>query len=311
MTRLRADFLLLMAAMIWGTAFVAQKTSVASVPALQFVAGRFLLSALLLAPLARREAVTVSVRLRRRDVALAVAIGLVLFAGAVTQQIGLKTTSVTNAGFITSLYIAFVPFVARLVNGTKLRPSVLGAVAISLGGAWLLANHGEAGSLTVGDLLTLGAAALFALHITLVSKFSMSCHRPYFLSFAQNCITMVVAGGMMGLFEPINWPAIRGAAPAIAYAGLISGGIGYTLQIVGQRHTPAAEAALIMSMESVFAALAATLLLGERLPFLGAVGCGLILCGVVLVEIGPALPWRRGRRGSPVSISPLGEVPFD
>jgi len=311
MTRLRADFLLLMAALIWGTAFVAQKTSVASVPALQFVAGRFLLSALLLAPLARREAVTAGVRLRRHDVKLALLIGFVLLAGAVIQQVGLKTTSVTNAGFITSLYIAFVPFVARVVSGTKLRPSVLGAVAISLAGAWLLANHGQAERLTIGDLLTMGAAGLFALHIVLVSKFSMSCHRPYFLSFMQTAVTASAAALMVAPFEPVNWSAIREAFPAIAYAGLVSGGIGYTLQIVGQRHTPAAEAALIMSLESVFAALAAAVLLGERLPFLGAVGCGLILFGVVMVEIGPALPWRRSKSAAAVSISPLGEVPFD
>src|SRR5271154_4148755 len=112
MTRLRADFLLLAAALIWGTAFIAQKVGNGAIGPFLFVAGRFVLSALLLAPLAAREA-RGAAKLRPRDWMLASGIGATLFAGAATQQVGLKMTTVTDAGFITALYIAFVPFVAR------------------------------------------------------------------------------------------------------------------------------------------------------------------------------------------------------
>ena len=310
MTRLRADFLLLTAALIWGTAFIAQKIGSGAIGPFLFVAGRFVLSALLLAPLAAREA-RGDARLRRRDWLLAGGIGATLFAGATAQQVGLKMTTVTNAGFITSLYIAFVPFVARAIIRTKVRPLVLIAVAVSLLGAWLLADHGETARLSAGDFLVLGSAGLFALHIVLVSIFQKAVHRPFFLSFAQYAVVAVVAGTVGLGTEPLNWQAVRAALPTIAYAGLLSGGVGYTLQIVAQRYTPATEAALIMSLESVFAAIAAAILLGERLTLPAALGCGLILLGVVMVEIIPILPRRGGERDSIDNLPPIGTVPLD
>jgi drug/metabolite transporter (DMT)-like permease len=310
MTRLRADLLLLLAALIWGTAFVAQKEGNGAVGPLTFVAGRFLLSALLLAPLAWRESER-SQKLGRGDWLLAGAIGACMFSGSALQQIGLNTTSVTNAGFITALYLAFVPLAGWLIVRTKVTNLVLAACAVSLAGAWLLARHGHMGGggqpadLALGDLLVLGSAALFALHIVLVSIFLKRAGRPFFLCVAQYAVCAGLGAILAGLFEPLRWAAAQAALPSIAYTGILSGGIGFTLQIVAQRHTPATEAALIMSMESVFAAIAAALLLGERLTMLGTVGCLMILAGVVMVEALPALP--RGRRPA----SPLGEVPVD
>jgi drug/metabolite transporter (DMT)-like permease len=308
MTRLRADLLLLTAALIWGTAFVAQKVGNGFIGPYMFIAGRFVLSALLLAPFAAREARSAR-KLRRRDWLLAVGIGVTLFAGATMQQVGLKMTTVTNAGFITALYIAFVPFVAWAIIRTAVRPLVLVAVAVSLLGAWLLADHGVATRLSAGDFLVLGSAGLFALHIVLVSIFQKAVHRPLFLSFAQYTVVALIAGAVGFGVEPLSWQALRDALPTIAYAGLLSGGVGYTLQIVAQRYTPATEAALIMSLESVFAAVAAAVLLGERLTLLAALGCGLILLGVVLVEIVPILPRRAGERAD--NLPPIGTVPLD
>lgn len=308
MTRLRADFLLLTAALIWGTAFIAQKIGNGFIGPYMFIAGRFLLSALLLAPLALREARQAE-KLRRRDWLLAGAIGVTLFAGATAQQIGLRLTTVTNAGFITALYIAFVPFVAWIIVRTAVRPLVLVAVAVSLLGAWLLADHGATTRLSLGDFLVLGSAGLFALHIVLVSIFLKAAHRPLFLSFAQYAVVALIAGAIGSAVEPISWQAVRAALPSIAYAGLLSGGVGYTLQIVAQRYTPATEAALIMSLESVFAAIAAAILLGERLTALATVGCGLIMLGVVLVEVIPILPRRGGERAD--NLPPIGTVPLD
>lgn len=309
MSRLRADLLLLLAALIWGTAFVAQKAGLGGIGPFPFIAGRFFMSALLLSPLVAREA-RGGVKLRRRDWLLAAAIGTVLCAGASLQQLGIMTTTVTNAGFITALYIAFVPFVAWLVLRTRVRPMVLIAVAISLLGAWLLAGHGETAHLALGDFLILASAFLFSLHIVLLSLFMKSAERPYFLAFAQYAVTASIAA-MIGLAtEPADWRAVQQALPAILYTGLVSGGIGFTLQIVAQRYTPATEAALIMSLESVFAAVAAALYLGERLTVPATLGCALILLGVVMIEVIPI--WSRRRPGVAMAEDPpIGTVPLD
>jgi drug/metabolite transporter (DMT)-like permease len=308
MTRLRADLLLLTAALIWGTAFVAQKFGNAIIGPYLFLTGRFLMSTVLLAPFAAREA-RGAIRLQRRDWLLAIGIGATLCAGAATQQVGLMLTTVTNAGFITALYIAFVPFVAWAIIRTAVRPLVLIAVAVSLLGAWLLTDHGAATRLSLGDFLVLGSAGLFALHIVLVSIFQKMAHRPFFLSFMQYAIVTVIAGAIGFSVEPLNWQMAWDALPSVAYAGILSGGVGYTLQIVAQRYTPATEAALIMSLESVFAAIAAAILLGERLTLLATVGCGLIMLGVIMVEVIPILPRRGAQRAD--NLPPIGTVPLD
>ncbi|HEX4505936.1 MAG TPA: DMT family transporter [Alphaproteobacteria bacterium] len=307
MTRFRADFLLLLTALIWGTAFVAQKVGNGVIGPFIFIAGRFVLSALLVAPFAVKEAGSAA-PMRRRDIALAVGIGVTLFAGAAGQQVGLVMTTVTNAGFITALYIAFVPFVGWAIMRTSVRPLVLVAVVVSLTGAWLLTDNGVT-ALSAGDFMVAGSALLFALHIVLVGLFQKSAHRPFFLSFTQYAVTALIAGAVGLAAEPVGWQSLRAALPTIAYAGILSGGVGYTLQIVAQRYTPATEAALIMSLESVFAAVAAAILLGERLTVLAALGCGLIMLGVVLVEIVPLLPRRAGERGD--DLPPIGTVPLD
>jgi drug/metabolite transporter (DMT)-like permease len=306
MTRIKADLLLLLAAVIWGSAFVAQKAGLGTIGPFAFVGGRFALSALLLLPLVYREA-RGAPRLSLRDWSIAAGIGAALCAGATLQQVGLATTTVTNAGFITSLYIAFVPFVAWLIMRTRLRPTVLLAVVVSLLGAWLLAGHGQAAHLTAGDLLVLVSAILYALHIVLLSLFMKSMHRPFFLACGQFAATAVIAGAIGFATEPVDWRAAQTALPAMLYTGLLSGGVGYTLQVVAQRYTPATEAALIMSLESVFAAAAGALWLGDRLTLPATLGCGLILFGVVMIEVIPIL----SRRGADSADPPIGTVPLD
>jgi drug/metabolite transporter (DMT)-like permease len=137
--------------------------------------------------------------------------------------------------------------------------------------------------------LVVGADLCWAVAIVVISMFLQRTHRPFFLSFVQYGVTAVLGLAAGLLFEPVAVPGIVSATPAILYAGLLSGGVAYTLQIVAQKHTPAAEAALIMSLESVFAALAGAVLLRERLAPLATLGCALILLGVVVVEVGPAL----------------------
>jgi drug/metabolite transporter (DMT)-like permease len=289
MNRLRADLLLLLTAFIWGTAFIAQKDANQSMGPILFVGSRFLLSALALIPLVIYEARRNPTALSRRDWLQALLVGLCLFAGASLQQVGLETTSATNGGFLTALYVVVVPFMVWGMMRRRPRLLVVIACAVSIWGAWLLTDDGSARHWSKGDLLVVLADFAWALAITVIGDFLERTQRPLFLSFAQYAITAVLGLAAGLLFEPVSLPGIGTAMPAILYAGLLSGGVAYTLQIVAQKHTPPAEAALIMSLESVFAALAGAVMLHERLTLVAACGCGLILLGVVLVEAGPAL----------------------
>lgn len=290
MKRLHADFLLLIAAFIWGTTFVFQKEAAPLVPPVFFVGFRFFLSAVALMPLALRE-MRRQAAFKPHDLILAGLVGLCLFAATTLQQAGMSTTTATNGGFLTAVYVALVPFASRFILGTKLRPYLLLACGVSLLGAWLLATDGRAFNWAKGDILVLASAVAWALHITLVGKFLSRHNRPFLLSFIQYLVTgaLGLAGGWA--FEPVTAGGVNQAMFYILFAGLGSGAVAFTLQIIGQRAAPSSEAALIMSMESVFAALAGAVLLHEQLTTLGTAGCALILLGVVMAEASPF--WRR------------------
>lgn len=289
MNRLRADLLLLLTAFIWGTAFIAQKDANLSMPPVTFVGARFLISALALLPFMLYERRRETRPLTRTDWLQAVVIGLCLCTGSSLQQVGLVTTSATNGGFLTALYVVIVPFMVWGVSGQKPRGLVLAACLVSIYGAWLLADNGEARHWSSGDLLVVAADFAWALAITVIAVFLQRTHRPFFLSFAQYTITAALALAAGLWFEPVAWSGVVTATPSILYAGILSGGLAFTLSVLAQKHTPPAEAALIMCLESVFAALAGAVMLHERLTVPAAIGCGLILLGVVMVEVGPAL----------------------
>ncbi|RBP09109.1 EamA-like transporter family protein [Roseiarcus fermentans] len=289
MTRLEADALLLAAAIVWGVTFVVQK-DIGALPPMAFVAARFVVSALALAPLAlfegRRASRPVSASARR----LAAVIGLMLFLGASLQQVGIATTSATNAGFLTACYVVLTPFVVWALSRTRPRAIVLLASAVSLAGAWLLATGGGPGAPpTAGDGIVLLSDLAWATGIALTPLYLARTERPLTLAFTQYALCAALAAAASLAFETAPPAAFVAAAPEILFAGLVSGALGYTLAIFGQRHTPPAEAALILSLESVFAALAGALWLGERLTPAAAAGCGLILLGALAAEAAPAL----------------------
>ena len=289
MNRLRADLLLLLTAFIWGTAFIAQKDANQSMGPILFVGSRFLLSALALIPLVLYETRRNSTPLSRRDWLQALLVGLCLFAGASLQQVGLVTTSATNGGFLTALYVVIVPFMVWGMMRRRPRLLVVVACAVSIWGAWLLTDDGSARHWSRGDVLVVLADFAWALAITVIADFMQRTHRPFFLSLAQYCITAVLGLGIGLIFEDQSLTGINAALPSILYAGLLSGGVAYTLGIVAQKYTPPSEAALIMCLESVFAALAGAVMLHERLTLTAGAGCVLILLGVVMVEVGPIL----------------------
>jgi drug/metabolite transporter (DMT)-like permease len=290
MRRIHADLLLLLVALIWGTAFIAQKHANESLGPVSFVGMRFLLSCFSVAPLAYYERKRDDCApLTGRDWGLAGLIGLCLFVGASLQQIGLVTTTATNGGFLTALYVIFVPLIVWAVNGNRPRAVVFVASLVSIAGAWLLTEKGQFQRWASGDTLVLIADFAWAAGISLVPVFLSRADRPFFLSFTQYGLAAIfgLAGGLG--FESFSSEGLASALPAILYAGFCSGGIAYTLQIVAQKHTPPAEAAMIMSLESVFAALAGAILLSERLTGWASLGCALLLSSVIFVEAGPAL----------------------
>ena len=284
--RVRADLMLLLAAIIWGTAFIAQKYGNDAMPPLLFVGVRFLIAAVLMAPFAYRET-RKAPPLIKSNYRMSVIIGLLLFTGCALQQIGLVSTTATNAGFLTSLYVVFVPFVAWLLSRTPLSPIIMIASGLSVAGAWLLSGFGAAQPFSHGDLIIIIADIAWAAHIVVAGKSNTSSTRPYFISCIQYAITGLLALTFGLIFEPFSWSGVKTALPALLYAGGISSAIAFTLQIHALRHTPAAEGSLIMSLEGVFAAIAGVVLLNEWLTPTATLGCALILLGIVLVEIIP------------------------
>ena len=280
MSRLSADGLLLFTAFLWGVTFVAQKYATATMPALAFVAARFAVSAAALAPFALWEFRRKPHAPSRDEWRLALVIGLTLFFGTTLQQAGIETTSATNAGFLTACYVVLTPFVVWALTGARPRAIVVGAGFVSLVGAWLLASGGGLGPPNVGDALVLLADFAWATGIALTPIFLARSGRPLLLAFVQYAVCAGLAALCFGLARidaawRDSWRLRRrSCSPAI-----VSGAIAYTIQIFAQAHTPPAEAALILALEGVFAALAGALLLDERLTAIGAFGCVLILAG--------------------------------
>ncbi len=293
MTRLRADALLLLIAVIWGTAFVFQKAGNADMTPLWFVAVRFAISATALAGPALVERRRATQPLSRASLGIAAALGACLAVGACLQQTALVTATATNAGFLTALYVVLVPFTSWLLTRQRIRRTIVLASLMAVAGAYLLGAHGALASWTVGDTLLIVSDIAWAFAISLASIFMMRANRPYFMAFVQFAITAVVGLVAALVLEGTTVPNPLPALAALFYTAILSGAIAYTLQLVAQRHTTAPEAALIMSLESVFAAVAAAIWFGERLTPLGVLGCVLILLAVVAVEVGPLVLGKR------------------
>lgn len=292
MSRLQANLVLLVAALIWGSAFVAQSTAMESMGPLLFTGLRFVIAAACVAPFAlvetRRHA---GAPIARGQSGLFLVVGLIFFMGIALQQVGLVVTSVTNAGFLTGLYVVMVPALGLIVFRDKPHPIAWPAAAASLGGIYLLGG-GSLEGLNWGDGLIIVCAVFWALHVLFVGRVGMASGRPLTLSFVQFSIVGALAFAIGLVFEDLSLAAMKGAAFELFYTGVLSGGLAFTLQVIGQRWTKASDAAIILSAEALFAALCGAVFLGERLTPMGLVGCALIFGAIVAVQIVPML----GRR---------------
>ncbi len=285
MTRLQADSLLLLVALIWGSAFVAQSLGMASIGPYAFTGARFLLGALVVLPLAWRER-RHAPPLQKRDLGMILGLGGLLFMGAAFQQIGIAATTVTNAGFLTALYVPLVPLLMRPVQRETPHWSIWPASLACLIGTWLLTGAGRV-DINVGDLWVIASALFWALHVLYIGRVADRLAAPFTVACGQ-FVVVGIAGLIAALaLEPLSLAPFRAAGGAILYTGLLSVGIAFTGQVVGQRHTPPADAAIILSSETVFAAVFGAWLLDERLSTAAVAGCALILVSVLAVQLLP------------------------
>ena len=298
MSRFQANLLLTLVALIWGSAFVFQNQAMAHVGPLLFTGVRFLIGALVVLPLAvmewrrlGREGRT----LNRLDGLHIVGLGLLMTLGAVMQQIGIQTTSVTNAGFLTALYVPLVPVLAwlllRQVAHWSAWPAALGCLA----GAFLLSGAHEL-VIGLGDLWVIASAVPWAVHVLMVGRWADRMDAPFLVACGQFAVCGLLSLGTAFVMEPVRWAGLEAAAWPIVYTGVLSIGVAFTAQVVAQRYAQAADAAIILSSETLFAAACGYLMLGERLNTAGLIGCGLMLACILLVQLMPLVGTLRRRQ---------------
>ena len=285
---LKADLLLILTATIWGSAFVAQRAGMEHIGPFLFNGIRFALGSLFLVPYILagwgngRSDTDPPLIPGRSKVWGCLLAGLVLFGGASLQQVGIVYTTAGKAGFITGLYVILVPIVGLKWGQRASTGTWFGAV-LAVTGLYLLSVTGQF-TIAKGDFLVLLGAFMWAAHVLWISWLSPRMN-PLVLAFAQFAVCSVLSLATAIILEPILLQAIRQAAIPILYAGLLSVGIAYTLQVVAQKEAHPAHASIILSMEGVFAVLAGWIILKETMSTRGLVGCGLMLSGMILSQI--------------------------
>jgi drug/metabolite transporter (DMT)-like permease len=294
-TALKADGLLLLTAAIWGAAFSAQRSGMESIGPFAFNAVRYAVGALSVLPLllfsryrARRAGPSGGPRPRLRLKLAYVGItGAVLFCGTSLQQAGLVTTTAGNAGFITALYVVLVPLVGIAFGKRSGKLIWVGAV-LALAGLYIL-SVGSGFTVSRGDLLELVGAIFWTFHILVVGRFGTRMDGLE-LAVGQFLTASVLSLAGALAFEPRAFAGTLSAAVPILYGGVCSTGIAFTLQIFAQKEAHPAHASIIMSLESLFAAIGGIILLGEPLTGRLAIGGALMLAGTIISQLEKSEP---------------------
>lgn len=292
--KMKSELLLFLTALVWGAAFVAQSVGGDAIGCLTFNGGRFLIGGLVLIPVILimdqqkkkemgKECFSKWKKEHRDWIPGGISCGLMLCIASNIQQVGISMTTVGKAGFITAMYILIVPILGIFMKkkaGWKMWTGVLLAMA----GLYLLCMTSESFSLSRGDFLILISSFFFAIHIMIIDHYSPKCD-----GVRMSCVQFLVCGVfsaiMAFIFEtPTVGGIMQGWLPLL-YAGVLSCGLGYTLQIIGQKHTDPTVASLILSLESVFSVIAGWLILRETLSGREFFGCALMLAAIMLAQM--------------------------
>jgi len=281
---------LIVCTFIWGTTFIAQDTGMDNIGPFTFNSVRFFVGFLAVTPfvfLFEKKRVNNQIKNKTNQFfKLIIPVGVFLFLACIFQQVSLLYTDVANSAFFTIFYVPMVPLIVCFLFSERLHWSIWPSVLACVIGGYFLSDISDA-SVRFGDGLVLIGALFWALHIIYVGKIIDQFNLPFFIALIQNLIVAALSFILVIMFEEVNFSKIKLETIEILYAGILSGGAAFALQLFGQRNIPAAPAAIVMSLEGVVAAIAAWLILNQILDLNNMIGCTLILGGILLSQLAP------------------------
>ena len=288
MSHTRANILMLIASLIWGTAFVSQTTGMGFIGPFTFSFARFFLAALTVLPLALYfEKQNFEIFFKNKNfIYLSLFAGLALFGGMGLQQYALLKSQIANASFLSTLYVPIVSLISRFIFKSRLHWIVWIAVLLCIYGSYLLSAN-QALEIQRSDSLLFIAAVCFAIHIILIDVFMKQFYSPFTFGFIQYAVVFLCSTILAFSFETPTLANIKLEWFELIYTGVASAGIGYTLQIIAQSKASPAPAAIILSMESVFGTIAGWILINQVLDTNKILGCIAIFIGVIIVQLIP------------------------
>ena len=290
MTKSMSLFSAIICTFIWGTTFIAQDTGMDKIGPLTFNGTRFFIGFLSIIPFAllfEKKKIKKEINKNKKlFYKLLFWVGMFLFLGTYVQQAALLYTDVANAAFFTIFYVPMVPIILYLFYSKSLHWSIWPSVLFCVIGVYLLSDFSNA-TVRLGDGLVILCALFWSLHIIFIGNFIKVFNLPLFFGALQALVVSLISIIFALFFETITIPNILNETISIIYAGALSGGIAFTLQIYAQKNINAAPAAIIFSLEGVFAAIAAWIILDQILGLNSIIGCFLILGGVMLSQLAP------------------------
>jgi len=275
---------------IWGTTFIAQDSGMDNIGPFTFNAARFFVGFFAVAPFVfffERKKIIIHIKEKSKHFfKLIIPVGLFLFLGCIFQQVSLLYTDVANSAFFTIFYVLMVPIIIHFLFLEKFHWSIWPSVFACIVGGYFLSDINNA-TVRFGDSLVLIGALFWALHIIYIGKIINQFDLPFFIALIQNLIVSALSFLFVITFEELNFSKIKLETLEILYAGILSGGAAFALQIFGQKNISAAPAAIVMSLEGVIAAIAAWIVLDQVLGLNNIIGCILILGGILLSQLAP------------------------
>ena len=275
---------------IWGTTFIAQDTGMDNIGPFTFNSVRFFVGFLAVAPffyLFEKKKIKHQIKNKTNQfLKLIIPVGIFLFLGCIFQQVSLLYTDVANSAFFTIFYVPMVPIIVYFLFSEKLHWSIWPSVLACVAGGYFLSDIDDA-TIRFGDSLVLIGALFWALHIIYIGKIIDLFDLPFFIALLQNLIVATLSFILVIIFEEFDFSKIKLETIEILYAGILSGGAAFALQLFGQKNISAAPAAIVMSLEGVIAAIAAWIILNQILGLGNIIGCSLILGGVLLSQLAP------------------------